>query len=48
MSEEMMISIGKRLVLGVVLLFAITQGLSMYLDWQFERQTGTNIQEIAQ
>lgn len=47
MSEEMMISIGKRLVLGVVLLLAITQGLSMYLDWQFEKQTGQNIQELA-
>lgn len=48
MDEATMLSLGKRLVLGIVLLFAITQGLSMYLDWRFERQTGTTIQELAQ
>ena len=47
MNEDTMIAIGKRLVLGIVILFAVTQGLSIYLDWRFEHQTGQTIQELA-
>ena len=47
MDEATMISIGKRLVLGVVMLFAITQGLSWYMDYSFQKSTGISIQELA-